>query len=972
MYSNRATNFVAAAKRLGVFVSALGALLLAASGAEVRAAEGRAVRVLGDDSYPPIAYVENGVPKGFDIDVVNALGAVLGRRFEIELMRWDLAQKQVQGGKGDLLIGMSITEERKKTWRFASPVLTHSFGLFVAARNVGIRDVGDLHAKRVGVTAGGFPATHLATHSRATLVPIADYAEGFRLLKSGGVDALAADTWVAGYVLSKHRIDGVVPAGEPFATLDSGFAVPAGRPQLIEEINRGLAQLEARGTLDEIRSRWEPKQVVFLLREQITSIALWAGALALLVLFGGLAAWIVSLRREARIRKNAELELRQVVADKNALLENALVGIAFVREQRLVQCNAHFAKMFGYEPGELSGTSLAQLLAEPDTFADALAAALTTIQAGRHFRAELELRRRDGSTFWGEVERSVESEDPGVGRTWIVIDVTARRKAEAALKESEARFRAVFENSSELLGLVALDGTLLEANRTALKMIGATRDEVVGRPFWDLPWWREPSAQKDELRRIIARAANGEPIRSEAVHYDTLGAPHNIDFIVTPVCDAEGRPLVLVPEGHDVTERKRAESERLALEVKLRQAQKMESIGHLAGGIAHDFNNVLAIITGYVGLARQTVGSPGAGRLGGYLEEIARAAERAEAVVAQLLAFSRSEEAAVDAVIVEPVVRDTVKLMRSTLPASLEVTLDIAGALPDVRISPVQLHQVLTNLALNARDAMEGRGRLAIRMEREHVAALADCTACRRSFDGDFVVLEVADDGPGITAENLARVFDPFFTTKELGKGTGLGLSVVHGIVHAANGHIVVRQAPGRGTRFLVYLPALTSRGRIRTVAALPVPASAPVKGRVLVVDDEPQLAAYLRESLEQNGCEVEACTDPRQALQQFTRDPGRFDLLITDQTMPGLSGSELAGACLALKPRLPVILCTGYSNGINADACARIGIRSFLRKPVPPVVLATTVRELLAGAGAGTNVMPLEPPRAVPERGQA
>ena len=1108
-------------------IAALATFLLALLTTVAWAADSRPIRVLGDDSYPPISYVEEGIAKGFDVDVLNALGAATGRHFDVQLMSWDLAQNGVREGKADVLIGMSITAERKKSWDFSTPTLSHSFSLFVTVRNVAIHGIDDLGGKRVGVTAGGLPREYLSSRSRASLVVIADYIEGFTLLKSGSIDAVAADSWVAGYVLNTHRIDGIAIAGEPFATLDSGIAVPKGDRALLQVINRGLAQLRERGTLDEIRRKWEPKQVVFLLREQIDTIEAWGAAFAALLIVGGLMLWIVSLRKETRARRKAQDEMREALAQKEVLLENALVGIVYLRDQRIVQCNAHFARLFGGLPAELIGRTPSVLFATPEEHPRVRAAAIEAAQSGEHFHAEIEFRRSDGTTFWGEVEGAVrDSANPDGGSVWIVADTTARRSAELSMKESEARFRAIFENSSELLGLVSLKGTLLEANRAALELVGATREEVVGRPFWELPWWREPADQKNKLRRMIARAARGESVRSEAVHYDTKGQAHHIDFTVTPVCDANGRPQLLIPEGHDVTERMRAmdmlrrlaestagvsgtaffrslvrcvaeildvdcvfiaelmpsrvrartvalwtdgkygddfeydlahtpcrvamregmcvypskvaeafpqntmfrenhiesyigtalfdehnrpigmlvvlddkplverpetrsiisifaaraalellrirdESERLALDAKLRQAQKMESIGHFAGGIAHDFNNVLAIITGFVGLSQQAAENLGDARLGGYLDEVAQAVDRASAVVAQLLAFSRSEEAAIDAVIVEPVVRDAVKLMRSTMPASLAMTLDIEAELPDVRINPVQLHQVLTNLIINARDAMQGRGRLAIRVDLEQVVALADCTSCRHHFDGDFVVLEVADEGPGITPENLSRIFDPFFTTKELGMGTGLGLSVVHGIVHAANGHLVVSPAPGGGARFRIYLPALASHGGVPLIPAVQAPAMAPIRGRVLVVDDEPQLVAYLREFLEQSGCEVNACTDPQEALARFSRDPESFDLLITDQTMPGLSGSELARACLALRPGLPVILCTGYSNQIDPAASAEIGIRAFMQKPIPASLLATTVRNVLSGddSPAMETVMPQNQARILANR---
>src|SRR5437899_2892854 len=221
------------------------------------------IRVAGDRDYPPIAYLEDGVAKGFDVDVIRALGEVLGREMAIELMPWDAAQKRVQEGDAELLIGMSITEVRSAAWDFAAPTITHSFGLFITERQLAIRGVEDLRGRRVGVTPGGLPRIALRAKPGIDLVLIDNYEKGFELLASGALDAIAADTWVAGYVISRDRIEGVALAGSPFAKVDGGIAVPKGKAALLEEIDRGLDTLRRRGTLNDIRRKWEPKQVVF-------------------------------------------------------------------------------------------------------------------------------------------------------------------------------------------------------------------------------------------------------------------------------------------------------------------------------------------------------------------------------------------------------------------------------------------------------------------------------------------------------------------------------------------------------------------------------------------------------------------------------------------------------------------------------------------------------------------------------------
>jgi signal transduction histidine kinase len=295
------------------------------------------LRVVGDQNYPPLSYLDGGVAKGFDVDVAKALGEAIGRDIQIELMPWGIAQDQVQTGQRDLVTEMSITEARKRIWDFATPTLSHSFGLFVTNGEVGIHGIGDLQGKRVAVTARGLPREILGAKPGIGLIPVVSYQEGFALLKKGAVDAVAADTWVAGYILSKDRIEGVAMAGPPFTTLDYAIAVPKGQDALLREINAGLETLRKRGTIDAIRREWEPKQVVYLLKEQLTAIVITVAAVIVALLVAGLLIWIVTMRKEIAVRTrienelrtseqrfiglNAELELR--IAQRTAALEGA-------------------------------------------------------------------------------------------------------------------------------------------------------------------------------------------------------------------------------------------------------------------------------------------------------------------------------------------------------------------------------------------------------------------------------------------------------------------------------------------------------------------------------------------------------------------------------------------------------------------------------------------------------------------------
>jgi signal transduction histidine kinase/CheY-like chemotaxis protein len=415
------------------------------------------------------------------------------------------------------------------------------------------------------------------------------------------------------------------------------------------------------------------------------------------------------------------------------------------------------------------------------------------------------------------------------------------------------------------------------------------------------------------------------------------GAPIDVEMRAVPML-YRGKPHAL-GMARDITARKRAEAERDALELQLGQAQKMEAIGHLTGGIAHDFNNLLASIMGYVVLAleknAERSGAAADPKLGRYLDQALASSRRARDLIQQMLTFSRGQRGSPRVVDLAEAVARSVKLVRGSIPPTLEMRTELG---PDARVllDPVQLDQVLFNLAINARDAMGETGSLAVTV-RPAEALRAVCASCRQRFAGAFVELAVADSGPGIAPHVLERMFEPFYTTKEVGRGSGMGLATVHGIVHEHRGHIVVERAAAGGSRFRVLFPALAEG----TPLASPAPESArarkraPLAGRVLVVDDEPLVADFMRELLSSWGIDAVATTDPRQALVAFTAAPHAYDLVITDQTMPSTTGLGLARELLARRPGLPVILCTGHIDPIAQRELESAGIRGLLHKPV-------------------------------------
>jgi len=413
--------------------------------------------------------------------------------------------------------------------------------------------------------------------------------------------------------------------------------------------------------------------------------------------------------------------------------------------------------------------------------------------------------------------------------------------------------------------------------------------------------------------------------------------------------DEKRQEKYVVSIGRDISERVRIEMEKAHLEIELRQAHKMEAIGTLAGGIAHDFNNILTVIYGYSEMGKRF--SQGEGRLAEYLEQISKAAQRAKELVQQILTFSRKSESKLRPMALYPLVREALQLLRSSIPSTIEIVSDLDPECGAILADPTNIQQIIMNLCTNAVHAMEKEsGQLGVILSRRKFTNRR-LDAGSAPLSGDFVELCVSDTGQGMGEEILEHIFDPYFTTKEVGKGSGMGLSMVHGIVHGLGGVIKVSSSPGKGSVFRVYLPALDTPSCAEEEESALTDFLPTGKERILFVDDEEAIVDIHKVFWSELGYGVEVFSDSRQALQAFQSAPGRFDLVITDQTMPHLSGTDMSQQMLSIRPDLPIILCTGYSNVVSEQEALDLGIRQFVMKPVRFHELAKMARVVLDGS---------------------
>jgi len=553
------------------------------------------------------------------------------------------------------------------------------------------------------------------------------------------------------------------------------------------------------------------------------------------------------------------------------------------------------------------------------------------------------LRFKDGRVFQ-RYSRPQRTGDDVVGRVWSFRDVTARERSAAALADEARRRRTLFEHSRDGIVVIDMQGRVVECNRRFAEMLDYTVSEVAAMHVWD---WDDAMSREAIRQRFLSEPL--EPHQFRTRHRRRDGSRFDAE-ISTGTLNWEGQPQYLCTV-RDITDRLRADEERQQLQEQLLQAQKMDAIGQLTGGIAHEFNNMLGVILGYASLASDIAAEKNEEALIDYLGSIRRAGENARDLVAKLLAFSRRRPEAQRAP-QDPLdlVQSALRLLRPTIPASVRIVTDLPAGLPAVAIDPMEFQQVIANLLLNAAQATGQQGQIAIALRRRSGDAI--CAGCSLPITGDFVALEITDDGVGMPPEVLARVFEPFFTTKDVGRGTGLGLSVVHGIVHTVGGHLAVASGPETGTTFTLLLPIA---GAAPASAAAPIaapapsaPAEAATTGRtLLVVDDQPEIARLLGEMLRSLGHHARVFNDGETALAAFRAEPGVFDAVISDQTMPGMSGRDLLLAIRRTRPDLPLVIWTGYSESMDEATAAGLGFAGFLRKPVAMEELAAQLQRL-------------------------
>ena len=510
------------------------------------------------------------------------------------------------------------------------------------------------------------------------------------------------------------------------------------------------------------------------------------------------------------------------------------------------------------------------------------------------------------------------------------------------LKRNEARLKLLIDNLPALIAYVNAKEEFVLINRSFERALGESRAQIVGRKIIGIVGPKAYSRLQSGLETVLAGISARFEYYPERI--DLKGRCFEINLV--PEKESSGQVSGFYIMAIDLTQKKAAEKEKFQLEKSLHQAQKMEAIGTLSGGIAHDFNNILSGIFGYSQLIDLRVNEPDQVRE--LNKKIFEGARRASDLIQQILTFSRQTEFNRQPLSFSAILKEALKLLRSTIPTTIQIKEQIESSAM-VLADATQVHQVIMNLSTNAYHAMAEKGGVLTVALKD--AVLTDLQLQKYGQNTSFICLEISDTGPGIEDEVRNRIFDPYFTTKAMGKGTGLGLAIVDGIVKKHNGFIELTSAQGYGTCFAIFLPVhkAEKRASSRTGAKRTETSFPKGQGKILLVDDEPGIRETFSGLLTFQGYTVTAFDSGGPALDAFARDPSAFDLVITDMTMPGLTGAQLAKKILAFRKDLPIIICTGFHENFSKAQAARAGIARYLEKPVTAAELLGTIRQLLS-----------------------
>jgi len=927
-------------------------LMAACLGAATSASSApNSIRVVMDDNYPPFTFRDgSGRLQGILIDQWRLWEQKTGIRAEISAMDWAEAQSRMLAGEFDVIDTIFETGPRLKNHDFTRPYQKIEVPIFFDKNISGITNAATLDGFVVAAKKGDAAIEILRQHGVTKPLLFNSYEAIIRAAKEHKVTVFVVDKPPALYFLNKYGILDRFRQSAPLSIGQFHRAVKKGNVELLQIVEDGFGRISA-DELKQIDIKWYGSSLDD--SRSLRYFLMVAGCLALLLLLLFIWNRLLSARVAKRTAElKASLETLRANATFVTTLVNAIPVSIFYKDREgfYLGCNSAFEEFYGITEKEIIGKSVFDIA--PKTLAEEYHAKDLEILAhpgAQVYESQVKNTQGDLRDVVFHKASFTDSDGQVRGLIGAILDITEQKRMVRSLAESEVRQRTLIQTIPDLIWLKDADGVYLYCNRMFERFFNAREADIIGKSDYDFVDREMADFFREHDRK--AMAAGKPSINEEWITFGDDGHHALLNTIKTPMFDLEGKLVGVLGIARDITELRKAETERLNLERRLLHSQKLESLGVLSGGIAHDFNNLLLAVLGNLDLALMKL--PADGEVRKNINQAVNAANHAAKLTNMMLAYSGKGSFIIKELNLSQLVEENAAMLAAAIFKSIRLDLKLDPALPPVMADAGQLQQVVMNLITNASEAIgdeTGMISLSTGVREFDQATLNRSRLEEKLSAGSYVWMEVCDDGSGMDRETLHKLFEPFFTTKFTGRG--LGMSAVLGIIRAHKGAFLVTSSPGAGTTMLVILPIAVGQDSQQTTGSAAPDAvleNSPQPDVILIVDDEEMIRVVCVEMMEILGFRTLVAADGEEALRVFEEQSDRIGLVLLDQSMPGMDGVTVFQNLKKTKPDIKVLLASGFSREEISERFTGLGLSGFIQKPFNLNSLSGEVQRLMA-----------------------